>query len=112
MSGNLRAIRHLGTASKYLGYAGNLGVGVSTYIDYQDLQTGANEMTQGRFYYNLTGNALGLAVSIGFGAGPGILVGGSFYLAQAFYDGYNYSARQLSIGVTNFNNAINSGWKP
>lgn len=110
MSGNVKAISGLGTASKYLGAAGHVAAILGTVLDYNQMKNG--QMSSARFGYNTTGTTVGIGVGIGVGAVPGAAAGGAFYIGQQMYDGYNWWAGQMSIYLTNIENGLKSGWFP
>ena len=87
MSSNVKAISGLGTASKYLGAAGYGAAALGTVMDYQLMKNG--QMSGARFGYNTFGTAVSVGVGIGVGVVPGAAAGGTFYLGQQMYDGYN-----------------------
>jgi hypothetical protein len=109
MSTNLKAILGLGTASKYLGWAGNAGAVLSTGLDYNQYKNG--QLSGARFGYNTIGTAASVGVGY-FNPVAGAAVGGSFYIGQQMYDGYNWWVGQMSIYLTNFENGLKNGWVP
>lgn len=110
MSSNVKAISGLGTASKYLGATVYRATALGTVMDYQKMKNG--QMSGARFGYNTFGTAVSVGVGIGVGVVPGAAAGGTFYLGQQMYDGYNRWVDQMSIYLTNFENGLKWGWVP
>lgn len=106
-----------------LGKAGNLGAGVEIYANYTQAtlpDSDPNKISWERFGYRTTGtlssivasSAIGAQFGGHWGAVAGGMVGLGFAAGEKAYDGYNYSVKEISKGVTDFENGINKGWMP
>ena len=111
--------RLLGTSSKALGGAANwAGAPLTTYLDYSAMQNG--EISGARFAYRTTGTvssigggaAIGWAFGGPYGAAGGAIIGAGFVAGEFVYDGVR-NAWNLTINqISNFENALKSGWYP
>lgn len=110
MSGNMNAIRHLGTASKYLGVAGYLNAVGTTALDINKCING--QLSNSRLIYNTMSTAAGVYAGLAGGPIAGIAAGVGTWAGEQLYNGYTYGMEQMSIYVTNFENGLKSGWMP
>jgi len=88
----------MGSSAKILGGTGT-GLGLlTTYFDFQSMQSG--EISPFRFSFRTIGTGAGITVGSIFGAMPGVIVGGGFYMMETLYDGFQFGVQQFSIGLT------------
>jgi hypothetical protein len=105
----------MSNTGKVLGVVGYLGAGTTIVLDYRQMQAGKISAT--RFSYNTTGTlssvATGFVVGGEFGLLPGAVagavVGSIFSVGQMAYDAWNNTIWPQFV---QFENALNSGWRP
>ena len=109
----------LGTTSKALGGAANwAGAPLTIYLDYGSMQS--KEISTKRFAYRTSGtiSSIGVGAAIGsafggpYGAAGGAIISGGFMAGEYIYDGVNYIWDETLRQISNFENAIKSGWYP
>jgi hypothetical protein len=108
--------RRVGFASRALGRAGTAGSLLSTYVDYNSMQSG--EISPARFSYRLGGTAasiigaglIGAELGGPYGALGGTAIGLIFVGGEMAYDGVVWFGNQLSQGMVRTENALKSGW--
>jgi RHS repeat-associated protein len=111
--------RLLGSTGKILGGASTyVGAPLSIGLDYSAMQNG--QISGGRFAYRTTGtlSSIGGGALIGsayggpWGAAGGALIGASFVAGEYIYNGATYIWNETLWQISNFENAIKSGWYP
>ena len=111
--------RLLGTTEKILGGASTyVGAPLSIGLDYSAMQNG--QISDGLFAYRTTGtlSSIGGGALIGstyggpWGAAGGALIGTGFVAGEYIYNGANYIWNETLWQISNFENAIKSGWYP
>lgn len=111
--------RLLGTTGKVLGGASSyVGAPLSIGLDYNAMQTG--QISGSLFAYRTTGTVtsigggalIGSAYGGPWGAVGGVLIGAGFIAGEYIYNGAKYIWNETLWQISNFENAINSGWYP
>jgi hypothetical protein len=111
--------RLLGTIGKVLGGASTyVGAPLSIGLDNSAMQNG--QISGGLFAYRTTGtlSSIGGGTLIGsayggtWGAAGGALIGASFVAGEYIYNGTKYIWNETLWQISNFENAIKSGWYP
>jgi len=109
------AIRGVGMASRYFGYAGNAGAGLGFIMDTKAYADG--EISLERYGYRTTGLGLSIGVGAAIGGPPGAAagagVGGVWSGAEYIYDSMLVPLWNQTINqIGNFESAIKNGWYP
>jgi hypothetical protein len=93
--------------SKALGPVGYVAIGVNTISDIRDYHN--SELSGERFSWRTAGTVVGIGVTIYFGAMPGSVAGGLFYVGEKSYDAVNLFIDKVSEAAAD----IQSGrWIP
>ena len=98
------------TATRVLGSAGYVAAGANTYLNYKSMQYG--EISGERFSYRTAATVAAIGVGVYFGAVPAALVGGLGWTGEKMYDAATYLWYETSWQISNFENALKSGWYP
>jgi hypothetical protein len=105
----------MSNTGKVLGVIGYIGAGATIVLDYRQMQAG--KISVSRFSYNTTGTLSSVTTSlvVGFefgnvpGAIAGTVAGMLFSVGQMSYDTW---VNTIWPQFVQFENALNSGWRP